>query len=291
MHVLGLDIGGSSAKAVVLAGERPRWEATSTRYARPSRAALVAALRDLLRETPADVARVGLCVPGLMNADQSAVEKSVNVPGLMGFPLQELVREVLPGGATPRVVRTSDAHAAGYDLWQTEQPRPTGRLLCLSLGTGVGACVLDDGVPLHVSGASPGHLGQLDVSLDEGAGVPVGPDGGRGSLEAYIGLPALLRDYGSDAEAVLAALGPDAPPLRALARALRVCHAIYRPQHVRLLGGVGIRLAHALPSLRERVADGLTSVAREGWTLDTGTTDYHAARGAARLAQSSGPTV
>jgi hypothetical protein len=55
----------------------------------------------------------------------------------------------------------------------------------------VGASVLDEGGKfLHVSGESPGHFGQLDVSLE--TDPPIGPDGGAGSLEAYIGTAALI---------------------------------------------------------------------------------------------------
>jgi len=58
-------------------------------------------------------------------------------------------------------------------------------------GGGVGGWGVDGGGKfLHVSGESPGHFGQLDVSLDGEA--PVGPDGGAGSLEAYIGTAALI---------------------------------------------------------------------------------------------------
>lgn len=283
MLSLGLDIGGSSAKAAVLdASGAVAWEATSRRYARPSRSELITALRELLRNVPADVSPMGLCVPGLLNADRTAIEKSVNLPGLTGLRLEELVADALRAGR-PALTLTSDAHAAAFDVWSTELPRPTGRMLCLSLGTGVGACVLDDGVPLHVSGTSPGHIGQLDVSLDA-AHAPIGPDGGRGSLEAYIGLRALVGTPGTHPGWSLATITPDSLPLLALARAVRICHAVYRPHHIRLLGGVGVRIAHALPSLRERIAHELTSVARAGWTLDAGTTPFHAARGAARLA-------
>ncbi len=57
----------------------------------------------------------------------------------------------------------------------------------ISLGSGVGMSVLDDGVPLAVDENSPGHLGQINVSLD--SNPPIGPDGGAGGLEAYIGAP------------------------------------------------------------------------------------------------------
>jgi len=69
-------------------------------------------------------------------------------------------------------------------------------------------------------------------------------------------------------------------------RAIRIAHAIYRPQHICLTGGVGIRLAGLVGQIKARVETGLTRVAREGWTLSVGESDYHAACGAARWASS-----
>jgi predicted NBD/HSP70 family sugar kinase len=151
--------------------------------------------------------------------------------------------------------------------------------LCLTLGTGVGASVVDAGGKfLHVSGESPGHFGQLDVSLE--SEPPVGPDGGAGSLEAYIGTAALIARYG-DAN-VVGKWGVGDPPVRALVRAIRIAHAIYRPQHVCLTGGIGVRLGGIVPEIKAMVGERLTRVAREGWTLFTGENDYHAACGVAR---------
>jgi hypothetical protein len=83
-------------------------------------------------------------------------------------------------------------------------------------------------------------------------------------------------------EAGLAGLGAQDPVLRALARAIRIGHGIYRPDRVVLLGGVGRRLAGQAAALRELVSDRLTSVARAEWVLAFGVDDHHAARGAAR---------
>ena len=134
---------------------------------------------------------MGLCVPGLMNDEKTTVRQSVNVPGLNGVRLDELVAAALAG--TPATVAVAtDAYATAYDLYETL--RLPGRILSLAIGTGVGACVLDEGRPLHVDGESPGHFGQMDVSI---AGHPVvGPDGGAGSLEGYISSAALVARYG-----------------------------------------------------------------------------------------------
>src|SRR5690606_33557717 len=99
--------------------------------------------------------------------------------------------------------------------------------------------------------------------------------------------PALLARYGPDVAAAIERWGPDELPLRALARAIRICHAIYRPQHVVLAGGLGIRLGRHLPALREPVERDLARVARPGRTLATGDSDFHAATGAAALAATS----
>jgi hypothetical protein len=72
--------------------------------------------------------------------------------------------------------------------------------------------------------------------------------------------------------------------VRALVRAIRIAHAIYRPLHVCLTGGVGIRLKPLVAEIRAAVEKDLTSVARPGWTLTTGESDYHAACGVARYA-------
>ena len=234
-------------------------------------------------ESARRLTHVGVCCPGILDRASKTITLSVNVPGLVGSPLDELAREAVGLRHLPEEPGIlSDANAVGYDLYAAE--RLKGRLFSLSLGTGVGASVIDDftGPPafLRVSGESPGHFGQLDVSLDDSA--PIGPDGGRGSLEAYIGASALIARYGSPN--VIETLTIAEPAVRALVRAIRIGHAIYRPHHVCLAGGVGMRLAHLTEAIRAGVMDQLTSVAREGWRLFAGTSEYHAACGVARWA-------
>jgi len=285
MISLGIDIGGSFVKAALVDGRATLAESQSGRYRRPSPDELAVAIRAAASATGA-MARpfevVGLCAPGVLDSDGVTVRASVNVPALVGVRLDALVGRALDSMSKAPVV-CSDAHAAAFDVWS--RTRRLGRLAGISIGTGVGMCVLDSGVPLRVSANSSGHLGQVDVSLDDaGEDVPVGPDGGRGSLEAYIGLPALEKRYGERAEQAIAALTESDAPLRALARAVRIVHALYRPDEIVLLGGVGIRLRGVLPALQAMIGDELTSLARPGWTLMTGDSPFHAAVGAAKLA-------
>ncbi len=274
---LGLDVGGTAVKLAVMRGGAVVWTGRTPTYNRPTAGALTAAIRAALAEGP-DVAfdAVGLCVPGLLDAGRTRVELSVNLPALMDLTLVDLVSRCF-GRPPARLEVLNDAVAGGIDLAAARGL--AGRLLVLAIGTGVGMAVLDDGRPLLVEGTTPGHIGQVDVSLP---GEPViGPDGGAGSLEGYLGAPALAARYGDGG---LENMPGDGVPVRALARAIRICHAIYRPQHVALIGGIGIRLARVLPTLRGLIECDLTSVARPGWTLACGEDDFHSARGAAMLA-------
>lgn len=279
MVSLGIDIGGTSVKVASLDGDgRVLWTGKSQSFARPDTAQIVEAIREAAEghDTAADA--IGLCCPGLLDRHKRLITLSVNVPGLVDVPLDELVARALGTGRASAAI-LSDAGAVGFDIYMGRGL--SGRLLCLALGTGVGASVIDEGGRfLHVSGESPGHFGQLDVSLDDAA--PIGPDGGAGSLEAYIGAAALAARYGG-AEG-LAQLTAVDPPVRALVRAIRVAHAIYRPQHVCLTGGVGIRLNPLVEQIKAAVEKDLTRVARAGWTLTTGESDYHAACGVAHYA-------
>lgn len=230
----------------------------------------------------AGVGAVGLCAPGVQDAGGTMVVESVNVPGIVGVTFAELVRDAI--GSATGVRAVSDAHAGAYDLWCEREL--SGRLLAIAIGTGVGACVLDGGEPLRVVGHSSGHLGQIDVSLDEtGDAVPIGRDGGRGSLEAYIGLPAIEKATSRTADDAVYTLTVDSAGVRALVRAIRIAHAIYRPNHIGLLGGVGVRLEGLIPGMVDAVSRDLTRLARPGWTLFTGSSDFHSASGAARLAE------
>ena len=153
----------------------------------------------------------------------------------------------------------------------------------IALGTGVGMSILDNGQRLALNGLSSGHLGQIDVSLEDGP-VPTGPDGGRGGLEAYIGLPALIREFGPDLPAAVPHMNSRTPALRALAKAIRIVHAIYRPDEIILAGGVALALAPHAGLLTATVQDRLTSLARPHCTIDIAPDTFCAARGIARLA-------
>ncbi len=280
--LIGLDVGGSAVKAVAMADRRVTGRAISDRYERPDDRTLRAAFAqviDALGPIPSAPC-VGLCMPGLLSADRSRVELAVNLPGLPALDLRREITRLLPEATDVRLF--SDALASAYADW-TRHPQP-GRLLALVIGTGVGAAVLDDGAPLEIVDACPGHIGQLDVGHIGSGPAPIGPDHGRGSLEAYLGAQTLTRRFGRDRLRGLLDAPPDDPALVALARAIRISHAIYRPDEIALLGGIGTRLGPRLGDIDALVREDLTDIARRDWTLRCGDSDQAGAEGAALLA-------
>ena len=239
--------------------------------------------------------RLGLCAPGIIDPLSGAVSRCINIPSLEGANILDVVREGICRGLAadckldpltlilPHTL-VSDAQATAIDWHHMHPAEQQGRTVCIVLGTGVGAAVLDAGVPVVITGRSAGHIGQMDVTLDDRQPVPLGPDGGAGSLEAYIGLPALLSRYGADLQRAVTSWTVHEPPIRALVRSIRIVTAIYRPQRVVLLGGVALLLAPHLPAIDAATRTNLTSLAQPGWKLLLADDDLHAARGAARSA-------
>jgi glucokinase len=280
---LGIDIGGTSVKAAVLADGRWIHLGQSSFYSKPDSAQLRRAIREAVGGV-ADANSIGLCVPGLMNADRTRITLAVNVPGLIDLPLDELVPSAMGWTNASPVTLANDAAAAAHDIYLTRKLK--GRLLLLTLGTGVGSVVLDDGAKLlDVEDGTSGHLGQIDVSIP--GHDCVAPDGGAGGLEGYLGVAALRRAYGRDVTEAIKRFTGTEPAMQALVRALRIAHGIYRPQHICLCGGVGIRLKHLLPVLKGMIDKDLTSVARRDYTFGCGDNDFHAARGVALLGGNS----
>src|SRR4051794_3822550 len=162
MALLGIDIGGSSVKAAAVEQGRTLWTGQSGRYTRPTRDGLLGAIREAIGGRATEPSAVGLCVPGLLDERKETVTYSVNVPGLMGLRLADLMRDAVGGAGRLAVV--NDSNAAAWDIYTARGL--TGRLLVIVLGTGVGMSVMDERGPLAVDGESPGHIGQMDVSVE-----------------------------------------------------------------------------------------------------------------------------
>jgi glucokinase len=284
MGTLGIDIGGTSVKVCLLDGERSH-TARSSIYANPSRETLIDSIRKAIGKLPTtaeSTTRIGLCLPGKRSGDGHSIERSVNLPCLDGWAFDELLSSVL--GTVPKTYRVlSDVQAAGEDFICAHTC--CGRSAIIAVGTGVGLAVFDDGEPVGIGQRWIGHLGMMDMGRLSEQDV-VGVDGSKNTLESYIGARAIERRFpeldSTELSQAIGTLAMDEPCMTAIVRMIRVVHAIYVPDQIVLIGGVGIALSARGNELETAVNDGLTSLAKSDWELMFGDSPYHAARGAAR---------
>src|SRR4051812_37970179 len=96
MNQLGIDVGGSSVKVAALHGGQRLWTGRSSTYARPGPDGIGAAIREAVAgRLDGPPPAVGLCAPGILDERKERVTLSVNVPGLTGVRLADLVTEAV----------------------------------------------------------------------------------------------------------------------------------------------------------------------------------------------------
>ena len=184
--VLGIDIGGTKTAAMVVdaadrvlgRAERPTDRGAPARVAAEvARAAMSGAGLPMT-----SLRAVGVAVPGDVDARTGTVRLAVNLDAL-DLPLADLLAQVL---GVPCFVE-HDARAAA--TWLAARPGVTGDLAYLSIGTGIAAGVVLDGLPLAGDNGLAGEIGHCVADPDG----PMCPCGLRGCLEAIASGPAVAR--------------------------------------------------------------------------------------------------
>ncbi len=264
---IGIDLGGTRTKAGVVGDDgtvRASRTIPSPTGGLPGLVSALDALIDALAQD-AGIARdalsgLGLGLPGFVSGDGVSDlwphQRELEAPDLRVRLEQALgLRVVIDNDA--RVVALGEArHGAG---------RGAGRVLVLTLGTGLGVALVVDGRLLEPTNRT--HLaGHLPVR-ERGFGCFCGQ---AGCLESLVSARALVirwRDRpgsrGSDpdpAEIIDAALASDRQALHTvdehgqdLARGLGAYLLLYAPDVVVLGGGLGPALAPWYPAIRSRV--------------------------------------
>ncbi len=243
-YALGLDLGGSSVKAVAVTatGSRPgRWQEPFD-PARPRHFADVtrALAHRIETERGRPPQHIGLSAPGLPAADgRSIAFMPGRLAGLEGLDWGAFL------GRTELVPVLNDAQAALLgEAWQGAAVGSRNVIL-LTLGTGVGGAAMVDGHLLHGSIGRAGHLGHICLELDAPADVSNTP----GSLEYHLGNYSLAERSGgrftNTEELVRAHLTGDAlasavwlKSVRALAAGVASLINVLDPEIILLGGGI-----------------------------------------------------
>lgn len=143
-------------------------------------------IEELMDQEPADC--IGIGSAGRINIDEGSVfYASNNIPGWTGVKIKEILKEKYP---CPIVVE-NDCKAAGYgELWQGAA-KGCKSFVSISLGTGVGAAIYDNGRMLHGAHWSAGELGHV-ILHPNGRQCNCGL---KGCIEQYCSGPALVKLY------------------------------------------------------------------------------------------------
>lgn len=259
--VLGLDVGGSSVKHL-LAPARISLDAPPTplargRHATPKDspveglAAIAASLRG-----DADLERVVLSVPGLVDEAAGVVVRSTNIPALDGRPLGAQLSAEL--GIPVDVI--NDGHAAAVAEASWGAGAGVDDVFVLALGTGIAGAHVAHGQVVPGAHGSAGELGHITIEPDGS----ICSCGRRGCLETIIGAPALRRAWAavggaggpegllaasSEGDAVATAIVERASS--ALAEAILTLCALVDPGCIVIGGGLA-QAPHQLVTLAER---------------------------------------
>jgi predicted NBD/HSP70 family sugar kinase len=142
-------------------------------------------VRSLLESTavpPERIAGIGVASPGPVDAAHGRV---VDAPGLPGWDVVELRKELELRFATPVSVEKDNIAAAAGEVWKA--PGEDENLAFIYLGSGVSAGLVLDGSIVRGAGTNVGDIGHMSGDPDG----PICQCGGRGCI-TDTALPAVL---------------------------------------------------------------------------------------------------
>jgi glucokinase len=186
--LLGLDIGGTNVKAILLDGDgapraRARWRTAALGNDIPALlSGLEFHINDLLNREGLDARELGglgLACAGLIDSELGRIVDAPNLRHWEGAPLANWLAERFP---CP-VALENDVNAMAYGEWRRGAGSGTRHMLCLALGTGVGGGLILDGRLYRGHRGLAAELGH--ISIDRGGRRC--PCGARGCVEAYVG--------------------------------------------------------------------------------------------------------
>ena len=269
-QVIGVDIGGAALKL-------GRFDRTGQRHAhlelptpQPATpgAVTTALLAGLERLDPRHQASgIGIGVPGPVDRAGRVARLAMNLPGWRDVPLADWLEAQQERPVT--MANDADCAAMG-ELW-LGAGRGAQDLLLLTLGTGVGGCVIMGGKLL---------TGRLGIAAEPGLILldPAGPpckSGNHGSLEQHCSIGALKRLSGLEpVELAARAARQDATALahwrtygRRLGMGIASLTYLFTPERVLLGGGVAGALPHFRTALEQELHQRLLPVFREDMVI------------------------
>jgi glucokinase len=259
---LGLDLGGTNIKAVVVERDREEWRVLDRdQVATPAAdgpdaivARMIEVGRDLIGRSPG-VTSVGVGIPGLYDPVAGTTRFLVNIPGAWaGKPVAGPVGTAL---GLP-VALINDARAFGVAELRLGAARGVSTMIGFTLGTGVGGVMAVDGRVHQGHDGTAGELGHQTIDPDG----PWCNCGNRGCLEAFARGDQIAKLCGTATpeEAIETARAGDARAIegfRQVGRYLGIGIAnmvvVVSPDRVVLGGGLAVAADLMLESIHEEL--------------------------------------
>jgi glucokinase len=196
---IGVDLGGTNLRIAAVSHEGELLEkiALGTNLALGSDH-VIAEMCDSIQHLSAkykntgEFLGVGIGVPGIVDIQTGVMRKAANLPGWENYPARAEIERRLRssnGNRDARVVLENDARVAALGEQWIGAARGIPNVAMLTLGTGIGGCIILDGKIWRGLNGMAGEFGHITV---EPQGHPCGC-GNRGCAEQYASASSLMR--------------------------------------------------------------------------------------------------
>src|SRR5271166_2502262 len=192
VYSIGVDLGGTNLRIAAVDSEGKLREKLTLGtevqrgrdYVIGEMCSAIESLKVKYRDS-AQLAGIGIGVPGFIDMDTGTVVRSPNLPDWVDFPVRgEIERKLVT-----TVILENDANAAAMGEKWLGAGRNMDSMAMYTLGTGVGGGIVFNGHLWHGMTGMAGELGHFNV---EPEGHPCGC-GSRGCLEQYASATAIVR--------------------------------------------------------------------------------------------------
>jgi glucokinase len=188
---IGVDLGGTNLRIAAISTEGQMLEKVTvgTNALGPDHVVdeMCAAIRRLSDHyrNGGKLLGAGIGIPGIIDLDEGVVRKSANLPGWSGYPVRAEIERRLG----TRIFLENDAKVAALGEKWLGAGRDVNDMAMITLGTGIGGCIILDGKIFHGMNGMAGEFGHMTLIPD---GVPCGC-GNHGCVERYASATAIVR--------------------------------------------------------------------------------------------------
>jgi len=196
---IGVDLGGTNVKYGIISSEgkivcrdlRPLGENKNRRRVWEVIHSAIAELLEGAESKGHRISHIGIGSPGTVNFLTGKVEGfSPNLPFWVGVNLKQGINRRFP---EYEVFADNDANVMALAEYKLGAGRGFKDILCLTLGTGIGGGLVLDGKVYRGSHYFGGEFGHMPIRYQGRRCLC----GGKGCVEAYASVPALLREVRS----------------------------------------------------------------------------------------------